>query len=355
MAEQEEKIRQKEHMNNRQLTVLAILILLMVFVTIGSLGYLRRQTESSKGMQSQAYTEYQKHFAFVTDAVDDNFWQEIYEGAKAYGEAEGIYLEWTGRNLSVDYSKTELLQIAIMSDVDGILLEGDGSDETRALIDEAYQAGIPVVTIFSDSYDSKRQSFIGIGSYDLGREYGRQIVRIATKEMKNVLVLMDATVQDSGQSILFNGIKETLANEGNHLNLTLETLAVNEETAFGGEEVIREIFQKNIRKEAELPDIIVCLNEKNTITAYQAAVDYNMVGKVEILGYYVTDTILEAISREVIAATIAVDSRQMGADSVKALEEYIRTGHASDFVAMDVNAVTPNNVKEYQQDADRTK
>lgn len=337
----------KQKINNKQLIVLAVIVFLLVIMMIISLIYIRKQVDRTNQVSDEEYKEYIRHYAFITESLEDNFWSEVYDGAEKFGEGEDVYLERMGERLDINYSKEELLKIAIASRVDGIILEGDGSKEIRALIDEAVAGGIPVVTVLTDSYDSKRQSFVGIGSYNLGREYGRQIVRIATKESKEALILMDTVSEDSGQNLIFNGIKETLANEGNHLNLQLNTLAVNEDTPYSEEEAIRNIFLY----QDELPDIIICLSEKNTISAYQAVIDYNLVGQVDILGYYVTATILNAISRNVISATIAVDTEQMGVHSVKALDEYIETGHVSDFVTMDVNTVMSNNVEEYLHNA----
>lgn len=337
----------KQKINNKQLIVLAVIVFLLVIMMIISLIYIRKQVDRTNQVNDEEYKEYIRHYAFITESLEDNFWSKVYDGAKEFGEDEDVYLERMGERLDINYSKEELLKIAIASKVDGIILEGDGSEEIRSLIDEAVAGGIPVVTVLTDSYDSRRQSFIGIGSYNLGREYGRQIVRIATKETKEALILMDTVSEDSGQNLIFNGIKETLANEGNHLNLQLSTLAVNEDTPYSEEEAIRNIF---LYQEG-LPDIIICLSEKNTISAYQAVIDYNLVGQVDILGYYVTDTILNAISRNVISATIAMDTEQMGVHSVKALDEYIETGHVSDFVTMDVNTVMSNNVEEYLHNA----
>lgn len=41
----------------------------------------------------------------------------------------------------------------------------------------------------------------------------------------------------------------------------------------------------------------------------------------------------------------------MGIRSVEALDEYLETGYVSDFVAMDVNTVTKDNVKGYLRNA----
>lgn len=337
----------RQKINNRQLVVLAIIVFLLVIMMIASLIYIRKQADETNQIDVEQYKEYIRHYAFITDSMEDNFWNEVYDGAAQFSDTRGVYLERMGEGLDTNYSKAELLKIAIAAGVDGIILEGDESGEIRNLIDEAVKKEIPVVTVLTDSNDSGRQSFVGIGNYNLGREYGRQIVRVATKETKEVLILMDTVAEDSGQNLVFNGIRETLANEGNHLNLELKTLAMNGDTPYSEEEAIRSLF---LYRET-LPDIIICLNEKNTISAYQAVIDYNLVGKVDILGYYVTDTILKAISRKVISSTIAVDTGQMGMDSVKALDEYIETGYVSDFVTLDVSTVMANNVEEYMHDA----
>lgn len=348
---QEKRIENGRKMNRRQLFMLAGSILIMVVLTAASLIYVRSQITGTQEVSTESYEQFVRHYAFITNSVEDNFRSEIYEGARQFAEEEKIYLEWLGDGLAIDYSKEELLKMAIASKVDGIILEGDGSEETQELINTATESGIPVVTVMTDSYDSARQSFVGIGSHNLGREYGRQIVRIANKETNDVLILMDASAEDSGQNIVFTGIKDTLTNEGNHLNLELDTLAISEDSPFSEEEAIRNIF---LNKD-DLPDIIICMNEDNTISAYQAAVDYNLVGEVGILGYSINDTILNAIDRNVISATCVVDYEQMGIYCVKALDEYIETGHVNDFVTMDVNTITKNNVARYLEDAEEEK
>lgn len=333
--------------NHKQLAIFAVIILAMAVMTVLSLAYVGKWAEDGGKMNAQPYEYFGRHYVFIADSEEDIFWDKVYEEAKAYAKEENIYLEWEGSGLTADYSKAELLKIAIAAQVDGIVLEGDGSVQIQEAVNEAVDQGIPVVTVMTDSYESKRQSFVGIGNHNLGREYGRQIIRIANKNTKDALVLMDASMVSSGKNLVYNGIRDTLDNEGNHLSLELKTVMLNEASSFGKEEAIREIF---LNKE-ELPEIIICLNEKDTISAYQAAVDYNLVGQVKILGYSDADTILNAISRNVIAATVVVDAKQVGSYCIKALDEYIETGHVNDFFTMDVNAVTPNNVKGRLKDA----
>lgn len=326
---------------------IAILIVAMAVITIASLIYFKMLVADARDVKEQQYSEYTRHYAFIADNMENEFWEEVYQGAKKRGEETNVYLECFGSSAAVEYSKEELLKMAIAAKVDGIVLEADESAEILGLIDQAVDSQIPVVTVMTDSYGSKRQSFIGIGSYNLGREYGRQIIRVSTKETKKVLIIMDEHMDNNGKNILCTGINETIYNEGNHLKLTIDTMEVSDKSTFGPEETIRKIFMKK----EELPDIIVCLNEQATISACQAVVDYNLVGEVDIIGYHITDTIGSAIQRNLLAATIVVDSGQMGADSVDSLNEYIETGYVNDYVVMDVDAVTDNNVREYVENA----
>lgn len=108
------------------------------------------------------------------------------------------------------------------------------------------------------------------------------------------------------------------------------------------EESVRDIFMGE-----SIPDILICLNELNTTCAYQAVVDYNKVGAVSILGHYVSDTILNAIDRSVIYATVDIDTAQMGAFCVVALQEYHELGYTSQYFTTDINLITKENVDEY--------
>ena len=264
---------------------LIIAILFLFAATAGVLSYIRYLANASVSAKEEPFRECSRHYAFVTSSRDDIFWEEIFNQARRYGSTGDIFVEWMGKDLTVDYTKKELLEIAIASGVDGIILEGDGSEDTRELIAEADKASIPVVTVLSDCSGSQRKSFVGIDSYDVGREYGRQIIREANSNTKEALILMNAAAEDTGQNIIFNGIQETLANEGNHLNLALTARAVMADSQFGGAEEIRSIFQEYYLHPETMPEIIVCLNEQNTVSVCQAVVDFNLVGQVDILGY----------------------------------------------------------------------
>jgi ribose transport system substrate-binding protein len=287
---------------------------------------------------------YDKYYVMITEDNKSAIWQSVYQGACDHAVEENAYVDWLGDNLSEDYSVEDLMQIAIASDVDGIIVTADESDTLTDLINEAADAGIPVVTLYGDNTQSARCSFVGIGSYNLGREYGRQALQIAQRgEPCKVTVLVNSYTQDMDQNIICAGIQETIEQERDEeQEIALSIVSVDDTNAFSVEESIRDIFM-----EQEAPDIMICLNELTTTCVYQAVVDYNKVGDVSILGFYDSDTIVNAIDRNVIYATIAIDTRQMGSFCIDALTEYYELGYTSQYFTADIRLINKDNVSEY--------
>ena len=297
-----------------------------------------------------------KYYVMITSDRDLDFWKSVYEGAREEGLKKGVSVEMIGDNLSESYSEIELMEIAIASKVDGIIVYADESLEMRTLIDEAVGKGIPVVTVYGDNANSSRICYVGVGSYNLGREYGKQIVKIAREtELSNttasthmndvirVVALINSYSDNANQSLVWSGIQSTVVSENNtQIQIELTQAYVDNRNTFTTEESIRDIFRSE-----EAPDVIICLNETDTNCVYQSLVDYNKVGKASILGYYDSESILKGISRNVIYSTISVDTHQMGVYCVDAIKEYEETGNISQYMPADITLIDKNNVSDY--------
>ncbi len=321
---------------------------------------------------------YDKYYIMITEDSKSSIWQSTYQGACERALKANAYVDWLGDTLFEEYSVEELMQIATASAVDGIIVTANESDKLTKLINEAAAEGIPVVTLYGDNTRSARCSFVGVGSYNMGREYGRQALKIinerreeettagsaqttveedgmvqadvgedgilgSTKRPAKVAVLVNAYAQGLDQNILCSGIQETIEQERSEdMEIEFSLLSVDDTNAFSAEESIRDIFM-----EQETPDIMICLNELTTTCVYQAVVDYNKVGEVSILGYYASDTIINAIDRNVIYATVAVDTEQMGGFCIDALQEYHELGYTSQYFTADIRLISKDNVAEY--------
>ena len=333
------------------------LILLMILITLGGMVIFKAQFDESVSIENQEeYTEYNRYYALITSDDREDFWQAVYNGAREEGINENAYVEFFAGDLGTRYSMEERMEIAIAADVDGIIVEGEDNDSLRNEIIKAGENGIPVVVINQDVPESNRISFVGIGRYDLGQTYGRQTCELAEKMLRErdeenddesrgeklqIRVLISQEADSNGQNLLMSGIREEIAaNTALEDKIELDTYTIDDSGAFTAEESIRDIFMG----QDEVPDILVCLTEIYTTCAYQAVIDYNMVGITNIIGYYDSETIRAGVDKEVIYCTISMDTEQMGRYCVYALSEFLDVEHVSEYFTVDTYVFNKENV-----------
>ena len=302
---------------------------------------------------------YDKYYVMITDDPAASFWKSVYESALTEAKKNNAYVEMLTDNLPRDYSQTEQMEIAISSGVDGIIVTAGEAEGMTELIKKAYDAEIPVITLLNDNTQSERLSFVGIGNYNLGREYGKLIIemantRIFPDDVIDVTVLLDAGSEDSGQNVLTFAIQDEVKmymdSHKDQKPIEISLAAIDASNTFSVEESVRNLFMGG---KEDIPDIIICLNENDTNSVYQMVVDYNEVGQVNILGYYNSDAILKGIERDVIYATLSVDTDQMGKYCVDALNEYYDIGYTSQYFTADSYVINKSNIGEYMKGGNR--
>ena len=331
----------------------ALGIMLVGIVVASIIVFQRRFKETKKLMTNAEYNTYDNYYVIITDNRDTDYWQSIYEGALEEAAKSNSYVELMGNNIEDDISKEDMIRIAINSDVSGIIIEADESYRTVNLLKEADAKGIPVVTVSEDNVETKRKSFIGVSGYNLGKVYGEEICKyVREKGMPKckVMVLIDEDLANGTQSIISTAIREQVEDEDMSKRIEITNRAINNEKEYSAEEEIRDIFVG----QDDIPDVIVCLSEKNTLCVEQTVVDYTKVGEVEIFGYYTSPTIENAISKNIIRSTIVIDTKQMGRYSVAALDEYRQSGYVSDLYFIDVSLVTADDVSADSEEGGQT-
>ena len=340
--------------------LLLILTLIFVLITLiaGSLFFRLYRSDIVTRAESQTYDRY---YMMITDNYKSDFWKAVYKGALDKAREENAYVDLMGEQFSKDYSEEELMEIAIASRPDGIIVYANEDLEMARLINKAVDAGIPVVTLYGDCTRSDRISFVGVGSYSIGKMYGSQIIDIIKEKRREELleaetiearsqikitVLVNSDTKDTGQNIIISSLQDSIY-QGNvtDAEFAVSVEAVDNTNSFSVEESIRDIFLGE-----NIPDVIVCLDELSTVCAYQAVVDFNKVGEVNILGYYGSETIISAIERGGIYATVSVDAAQLGEYSVTALSDYHEFGTTSEYYLADVTLINQDNVDQFREE-----
>ncbi len=284
----------------------------------------------------------------IANDKDTGMWRSVYESASREAEGKNAYVELLSPEQMTGYSQADCLRIGIASQVDGIILEADGSKEEQHLINEALKAGIPVVTVMTDDTATGRISFVGLNSYQMGSAYTEQISGML-KEKGNTSVMFLSTSSSKTQetNLVYSQVKKELESQkktGQYVNLT--EYCVDSSADFDTEEFVRDMFVND----ENLPDILVCMDEVVTECVYQALIDYNQVGNVKVIGFYYSDVILDAIDKGIISSAIALDMDEIGRYSVNALDEYLLYGHSNGYYSVGQHVITKDNTHDYRME-----
>lgn len=285
---------------------------------------------------------YDRQYEMIVGSGKNEFWQAVYTSALKTAQEHDAYVEFHASDMGTGYDELDYMEISIAAGVDGIILEFNGEERLKSEINKAVEAGIPVITIMSDAPDSRRQSFVGSNDYQMGQVYGKQIAGLLDEKTKSVLVLMDSENGNFEKSQIYSQISTAVMAVDHGQKIDIKAESMTSENKFDIEEVIRTIFQA-----AEgPPDILVCMDEITTECAYQAMIDFNMVGEIKIIGYYVSDTIQKAVEKGLIPVTCTLDTAKMGKNCVEALWEFEQEGRVNSYYNAELQFLTKEDIRD---------
>lgn len=334
----------KKHLDHDRFMYVVMVAILIVTLTVmvGFNLFLDHETGDSTEFSDHA-VQYTYHVAMISMDSSDVFWKSLYKGAEKEGVKHNIYPENFGANLNEDYSVEELMQMAVASKVDGIVIETDETEEMHELIEAASGAHIPVVTLMKDDPESQRISYVGANTYTLGEIYGEEVADAVEKDTAKAVILVPENEKETSPNYIYSGISETIT--GTSRNIEVSTVRTGKDKEFVSEETIRNL----LLDEEKRPDVLVCLSATDTISAYQCVRDYNLVGQVKIIGYYISSEILEGIQNGVIESTVLVDAEEAGILCMEAMSEYLSQHYTNEYFPVPVELITQENVASYMK------
>ena len=335
--------------SNSALVIAAGCTVAFMFLTtiISFVLYQRRMNEANNLLKDAKYKQYDSYVVLISSDDETDFWQNVYESAKEYGNENGVYVDMLSDNVDVNYSKKELLEMAIESGCDGILLEGDDDPETLDLLTKAENARIPVITLENDIPSDSRISFVGVNNYTIANLYADSIKANLSKQ-KHVMVIANNTFDDSALNTFVNNVHEAFSTEDlPNGPLEFDIRKIESDDAFATEEYIQNIFKKN-----EVKPVVICLDEVSTECFYQAMIDYNKVGQILLFGNYESQSIYTGIKQGVIKSTVTMNAASMGESAAKAFVEYKQTGHVSDYINVSPKIIDSSNIDAYLEEVE---
>lgn len=320
------------HINRHAILILMVLICL----TSAFLFWIQRE-EANVFISKPRF-----HFYFIAQNSVDPFWKEVRHGLESAAKENKVVVEFNAPRFNSHQEELRFLDIAVSSDVDGIITHVSSGTDFTELINKARNNGIPVVTIENDDKNSDRNSFVGTSSFQQGKAAAELMIK-ATGGRANIAVIVsnDRELDSTSQNLKMNGFLSTLKDYP-------DIKVVKNYTSRMGILSAEEITQTIISSEDNI-NAIFATNSVDTIGSAQLIVDRNKVGSIAIVGYGDTEDILRYISKDIIYGTVMSDPYKMGFESLKALIDIKEKNNVSTFIDTGVKVITKENIDEYEK------
>lgn len=311
------------------------LCLLLFGMLLAIQNYLEHQI--SEEQEQTVY--FDRHYAMLLEENEDPFWTAVYDSAEQMGKEKNACVELIGEGMPSSFGLAGKLSVVIDSQVDGIIIRPDASDEVNELIEQAKEQGIPVVSVMDD-YSGKSQAYVGVSSYDVGQAYGKLILDLQQDEdVRKVTILQSAEDSENTISSVESSLAEVLA----ETDIVLDTKTITGSGAFSIEEKIQEYVMSE-----NAPDILICMNTVTAIGAYHVVVDCNIVGDVQLLVNYATGEILDAIEKGGIFASVSLDAQRLGSSCIQCLDDLVCDGKTNNYRSIPLKVITIDTVEDYR-------
>jgi ribose transport system substrate-binding protein len=253
-------------------------------------------------------------YAVVPKGQAHIFWQTVRAGATAAARENHIEIDWNGPATESDFAR----QITIVDDfinrhVDGILLAPTDRDALVPAIRRAKQAGIPLAIFDSGANSDDYLSFVATDNYGGGGMAARRLAEILGQKGRVAMI----AVMPGGASTLAReqGFKETLEKDFPDVKLVAWQFGMSDRAR--SLSVTEDILTAH-------PDLdgIFASNESSTIGAVQAVKARGLAGKLKIVGFDNSPSLVDDLKAGVIDSLILQDPFQIGYQGMKTLLDF---------------------------------
>ena len=120
-------------------------------------------------------------FALIPKGMDNPYFDLSRDGCMAEAKKIGVTCIYKGPATHEPATEVQIMQDFVTQGVDGIAISVADANSVIGVIKQARDANIPVITFDADSPKSARQAYIGTDNKEMGRELGRQLIKIHPK------------------------------------------------------------------------------------------------------------------------------------------------------------------------------
>jgi ribose transport system substrate-binding protein len=239
------------------------------------------------------YHQETERYIFVAANINLPYWQEARAGFMDAAHTMGVKAEFTGPTSYAPDEELAAFRQAMAERPSGILVAPTRADVLQPAIDEAIQAGIPVICADSDAPGSRRILFIGTDNYQAGLESGKQMAELLHGKGRIVLITIPGQLNLDER---VRGVKDAL---GKYPDIKIVQTLDDRGDPRSANDQISAMLSKD-----EKFDGILCVEASGGPGAGEVLHRLSLEGKIVIVAMDKTPETLQFISEGTIQATI---------------------------------------------------
>lgn len=282
-----------------------------------------------------------KRVAFISPANQFDFFVYIGAEVKKVGEENGIKVDSFDANLDVA-KLSDLMTQAILQKYDAIIVAPVDTEALIPSIQEANEAGIPVINYDSFVEGADVYARVGSGNSDMGKTAGEHAIKLLKEkygEVKGkVIVLSYPALETMNKRIA--GFKEALKE---YPDIVVKEETVGQCTAEGGQKLTDDLLIANAKNTVD----IIYGSNAGVVLGSLASVSSAGRDEIALIGIDNEEGQLNALKDgKYYKGTVAQNSYAIGDEAIKAAMGAMKGKKIGDVVVPGI-LVTPDNVEEY--------
>ncbi|WDM23054.1 sugar-binding protein [Paenibacillus polymyxa] len=252
----------------------------------------------------------------ISQELDNYYWRSIEQGARKEAKQYGMRLDYIGPDRINPSEQVKLLDKAIASKADAILVQGINDPEYRRLIDKAAGLGIPVITIDTDEPDSRRLAYVGTDNEGAGKRMGALLAK-ASGERGDIGVMISSERVEN-QRLRLAGFRSVI---GRYPNLHIVEIRSSNISRLQAAQQAQNML-------TQYPQIryMVGFSALDGLGILEAS-ERRDVRSLQIFAFDDMAETLEAIKDRKIELTLVQQPEEMGAKAIELLNDDLKGSH----------------------------
>jgi erythritol transport system substrate-binding protein len=275
--------------------------------------------------------------AIITVDPSNPYWAAEVSIAEELAEEMG-YTYTTSAHGNDPDEQTSLMETAINNQVDGILLDPAGADESVAIVEQAVDAGIPVSLVNAEISETGLAEVQVVSNNAQGATLGAEAWAEAM-EYEGTYVELFGQPSDNNAQVRSDGYASVL-------DQYPDLEKVGEEIANWDRQQGQTAMEQMLSR---FPDVdgVIAGNDEMALGAINALEEAGRIDEVAVLGFDGNDDAADAVREGTMVATVLQPIADGTELAMEVLDEVIQTGESSveeEKMALDCILITEDNV-----------